>query len=96
LKKEDANKAWNYLIEAQDWAKSSTHTKPLERSQQEDYIEKLHQIEKVYSFHQRPSLVLVMSLKVYSAQFVKRIMEIVTILQAKRTWEDFARASNGV
>jgi hypothetical protein len=47
LKKEDPNKAWNYLVEAQDWVKASTHAKPLERLQQEEYIEKLHQIEKV-------------------------------------------------
>jgi hypothetical protein len=47
LKKEDPNKAWNHLIEAQDWVKASTRAKYLERLQQEDYIEKLHQIEKV-------------------------------------------------
>ena len=47
LKKEDPNRAWNYLIEAQDWVKASTHAKYLERLQQEKYIEKLHQIEKV-------------------------------------------------
>jgi hypothetical protein len=47
LKKEDPNKAWNHLIEAQDWVKASTRAKCLERLQQEEYIEKLHQIEKV-------------------------------------------------
>ncbi len=47
LKKGDPNEAWNYLIEAQNWVKSSTHAKPLETLQQEDYIEKLHHIEKV-------------------------------------------------
>jgi len=31
LKKEDPNKACNYLIEAQDWVKASTHAKYLER-----------------------------------------------------------------
>jgi hypothetical protein len=47
LKKEDPNTAWDYLIDAQDWVKASTRTKYLERLQQEEYIEKLHQIEKV-------------------------------------------------
>jgi len=44
---EDPNRAWNYLIEAQDGVKASTHAKYLERLEQEEYIEKLHQIEKV-------------------------------------------------
>jgi hypothetical protein len=47
IEERDPNKAWNYLVEAQDWVKASTHAKPLERLQQEEYIEKLHQIEKV-------------------------------------------------
>ena len=47
LKKEDPNTAWDYLIDAQDWVKVSTRARYLERLQQEEYIEKLHQIEKV-------------------------------------------------
>jgi hypothetical protein len=47
LKKEDPNKAWNYLVDAQDEVKASARAKYLERLQQEEYIEKLHQIEKV-------------------------------------------------
>lgn len=47
LKREDPNKAWNHLIDSQDWAKASTHAMYLDRLQQEHYIEKLHQIEKV-------------------------------------------------
>jgi hypothetical protein len=47
LKKEDPNNAWDYLIDAQGWVKASTRVKYLKRLQQEEYIEKLHQIEKV-------------------------------------------------
>jgi hypothetical protein len=47
LKKEDPNKAWGLLIDAQEWAKSSADAMFIPRLQQDEYIERLHEIEKV-------------------------------------------------
>src|SRR5215204_7326444 len=76
-------------LEAQDGVKASTHAKYLKRLQQEGYIEKLHQIEKVVF---PPQVFISSDMVIISVQcsICKEGYGNATILQPKHTWEDFA------